>query len=208
MDLNRLFSGKTVERIFKKNPLLFLVVIIILVASGGIRLLDNNQPENTNINVGEETEFIDPAIYERGDEFKAIIDRVVDGDTIALSDNTKVRVLGIDTPETKDPRKPVQCFGQEAADKMQQLVLGREVTFISDNTQSNRDEYDRLLRYLYLGGEDVGALLVKEGYAYAYLAYPTIKTDEYKILENNAREKGLGLWSSETCNGLSDLADN
>ena len=132
---------------------------------------------------------------------EALISEVIDGDTVKLSDGNKVRILAIDTPETKDPRKPVQCFGAEASKKMTELVNGKKVTLILDAAQGDKDKYGRLLRYIYIGSTDIGRELVQEGYAFAYLKYPTSKTDEYKSLENQARESKRGLWAEDTCNG-------
>ncbi len=136
---------------------------------------------------------------------EAIISSVVDGDTVKLSDGNKIRILGIDTPETVDPRKAVQCFGKEASDKMKELVNGKKVILLVDASQGDRDKYGRLLRYIYLENEDIGATMIREGYAYAYLKYPTSKTEEYKTLETRAREGKKGLWADNTCNGSTEI---
>ena len=125
---------------------------------------------------------------------------VVDGDTIRIlyeGKNEPVRILAIDTPETRDPRKEVQCFGQSASEKMKEFVGGKQVRLEPDKTQPNRDKYQRLLRYVYLeDGTDVGGELVKQGYAFAYTRFPSDKLDEYREYERQAREQSLGLWSS------------
>ena len=69
-----------------------------------------------------------------------LVKKVIDGDTILLSDDSYVRYIGIDTPETKDPRKPVQCFGLEAAVKNRALVEGRYVRLVRD--VSNIDAFE------------------------------------------------------------------
>jgi len=84
--------------------------------------------------------------------------QAIDGDTlrIELSGKTdKVRIIGIDTPETVDPRKEVQCFGKEASDHMVALTEGKTVT-LERNPAEDRDIYDRLLRYVIIDGEDIG----------------------------------------------------
>lgn len=125
---------------------------------------------------------------------------VVDGDTIRVLIEGKpesVRLLSIDTPETKDPRKPVQCFGDAATKKMVELVSGKLVKLTSDTLQPNRDKYKRLLRYVYLeDGTFVNAEMVYQGYAFAYTKYITDKNDEMMTLEKEAREANRGLWSS------------
>ena len=125
---------------------------------------------------------------------------VVDGDTIRVLINGKpesVRLLSIDTPETKDPRKPVQCFGDAATQKMVELVSGKQVKLTSDTLQPNRDKYNRLLRYVYFeDGTFINAEMVRQGYAFAYTKYLTDKNDEMMTLEKEAREANRGLWSS------------
>lgn len=129
-----------------------------------------------------------------------LVSAVVDGDTIKLDVNGKretVRLLAIDTPETKDPRKPVQCFGKEATAKMLALVNGKQVRLEADNSQPDRDRYGRLLRYLYLeDGTNVNAEMVKQGYAFAYTRYPVNQLDQMRQLEKKAREGNRGLWGS------------
>jgi endonuclease YncB( thermonuclease family) len=89
-------------------------------------------------------------------KFKVV--SVIDGDTIDVSVRGKVervRLLAIDTPETKDPRKPVQCFGYEATNKMQSLVANKYIKLVDDRSQGNIDKYSRLLRYVYDGKVEV-----------------------------------------------------
>ena len=124
---------------------------------------------------------------------------VIDGDTIDVSIRgaiERVRLLAIDTPETKDPRKPVQCFGIEATKKLQSLLSGNFVKLIDDRSQGNRDKYQRLLRYVYVGRLFVNAEMVKQGYAFSYKEYPTKYLEQFNILEQQAREKNLGLWKA------------
>lgn len=75
--------------------------------------------------------------------------RVIDGDTIEIEGGDRVRYIGIDTPETVDPRKPVQCYGQEASNKNKELVEGKTVELEKDVSET--DKYGRLLRYVWLG---------------------------------------------------------
>lgn len=127
---------------------------------------------------------------------------VVDGDTIEVSIegvSEKVRLIGIDTPETKDPRKPVQCFGQAASSKMKELVEGKGVKLVAEPGDSDRDKYQRLLRYAYLpDGSLVNATMVSEGYAFAYTVFPFSKLEEFRALEQQARAASRGLWSGCT----------
>ncbi|MDD5103442.1 MAG: S-layer homology domain-containing protein [Candidatus Peribacteraceae bacterium] len=130
------------------------------------------------------------------------VTRVVDGDTfkVQLAVEETVRIIGIDTPETVDPRKPVQCFGKEASTKLKELLEGEDV-MLEKNPAEERDKYGRLLRYVDLDGEDIGATMIEEGYAYSYKQYPHPRLEEYNELEKKAREENRGLWDS--CNGSS-----
>jgi micrococcal nuclease len=132
--------------------------------------------------------------------FKVV--KVVDGDTITASirgKNETIRLLGIDTPETVDPRKSVQCFGKAASDKMKSYVLGKYVKLIDDKTQGNRDKYKRLLRFVYLPDRQmtfINGEMVKQGFAFSYRQYPTSYLEKFNNLEKYARENNLGLWGS------------
>lgn len=128
------------------------------------------------------------------------VSRVVDGDTIQLENGQKVRYIGIDTPETVDPRKPVQCFGREASNKNKELVEGKEVHLVKDVSET--DKYGRLLRYVYVGDMFVNDYLVRNGYAHASTFPPDVKyQDQFKQAEQEARENKRGLWADSTCKG-------
>jgi micrococcal nuclease len=128
--------------------------------------------------------------------------KVVDGDTIKVDIGgikETVRLLGIDTPETVDPRKPVQCFGIAASNKMKSLVSGKSVILVEDKLQGDRDKYQRLLRFVYLPDNNhtfINGEMVKQGFAYSYRQYPTIFLDKFNSWESYARTHNLGLWSS------------
>ena len=128
--------------------------------------------------------------------FKVV--KVVDGDTITLSDGRTIRYIGIDTPETVDPRKAVQCYGKEASDKNKELVEGKEVRLEKD--VSEYDKYQRTLRYIYVGDIFVNDYLVRNGYAKASSYPPDIKhQDQFREAEIEAKENKRGMWS-DVCN--------
>lgn len=137
------------------------------------------------------------------------ITKVVDGDTINVQigeQKETVRFLGIDTPETHDPRKPVQCFGEAAAAHAKKLLEGKNVRLEPDPTNSDRDKYHRLLRYVYLpDGTLVNAQLIKDGYAFAYTIFPLVKLDEFRALEREAREQNRGLWAGCNVDASKDI---
>ena len=120
--------------------------------------------------------------------------KVIDGDTIKLENGEVVRYVGIDTPETVHPSKPVQCFGKEASNKNKELVEGKMVRLEKDIT--DRDKYGRLLRYVWVGDLFVNDYLTRQGYAYAYTYPPDVKYSEQFIqAQQEARENNRGLWA-------------
>jgi micrococcal nuclease len=123
--------------------------------------------------------------------------RVIDGDTIAVAMDGaeyRVRYIGINTPETVDPRKPVECYGREASQRNRELVEGQTVELEKDVSET--DSFGRLLRYVWLNGDMVNAILVREGYALASTYPPDVKYQELFLeFEREAREAERGLWT-------------
>lgn len=123
---------------------------------------------------------------------------VSDGDTfevIMAGERQDIRLVGVDTPETQHPSKPVQCFGPQASDFVTELIEGESVKLIADARQPSRDQYGRLLRYVELeDGRELNELLVREGYAFA-TNFNTEKKILLKGLETKARSQNKGLWS-------------
>jgi len=147
---------------------------------------------------------------------------VVDGDTLDIEriDGDKafnidkivrVSLLGISTPETVDPTKPVECFGREASIYLKDLADGKVVAVELDGSQGLIDKYGRVLAYVYVKDSGfqnnnisfVNEEEIKNGYAYEYTYDTPYKyQEEFKNMENIAKQKYEGLWSPETCNGL------
>ena len=127
--------------------------------------------------------------------------RVVDGDTIEIENGEKVRYIGVNAPESVDPRRKVECFGKEASAYNKNLVEGKRVRLERDI--SDRDKYGRLLRFVYLAdGTLVNEVLVREGYAHASPYTPDISKKEFfREAESDARMHTRGLWSPDTCDG-------
>lgn len=125
--------------------------------------------------------------------------KVVDGDTIhVLLNNVKetVRLIGVNTPETVDPRKPVQCFGKAASDFTKLKLSDKKVFLQDDATQTNRDKYNRLLRYAFLpDGTNFNKMLIQEGYAHEYTYdVPYQFQTEFKQAQQEAKDNNRGLW--------------
>jgi micrococcal nuclease len=159
---------------------------------------------------------LEPPGYE-----KAVVDDVIDGDTIKVTVVGKadgpgagearvgaaytVRLLGIDTPESVDPRRAVECFGREASAATAALLRGRTVLMVKDMEEV--DSFGRLLRYVYLGAEMANARLVVNGYANAYTYPPNVRHASLFVdLQRRARQAARGLWSPETCGGDAQTA--
>lgn len=130
--------------------------------------------------------------------------KVIDGDTIEVSLNSKketVRLIGIDSPEVLDERKPVQCFGKEASGKAKEMLIGKTITLESDPTQGERDDYGRLLRYVFLEDQNFNNLMLSKGYAREY----TFKGKAYRYqtefiqTQEKARKDNRGLWADGAC---------
>ena len=163
--VNHLKSGLLTSRC-----LIGLLILCVVLLGAGISCLTSN--ENT-----------------------VLVTRVIDGDTIEIEGGVRVRYIGIDTPETVHPEKPVEYFGKEAAARNRELVEGKRVHLETD--VQDKDKYGRLLRYVWVGDTMVNAELVRLGYAYSYTYPPNVKYQDYFLqLEREAREEERGLWSS------------
>ncbi len=124
--------------------------------------------------------------------------RVVDGDTIEVEIDGReedVRYIGVDTPETVAPGKPVGCFGPEASARNHELVEGEDVRLVFG--AEVRDDYGRLLAYVHAGGRLVNAELLRGGYARTLEIPPnTAMATEFRGIERRAATAGRGLWGT------------
>jgi micrococcal nuclease len=160
-------------------PWLILFVVVALVGGGLVKR--------------------DDASSEGGDDDEGRVTRVVDGDTIKVrmgGDEETVRYIGVDTPETKKPNTPVQCFGKKASAYNERLVDGRLVRLRFD--VERRDRYGRLLAYVYRreDGLFVNDALVRNGYAMTLTIPPNVAHEaDFRVSQRRARDAGKGLWS-------------
>lgn len=144
-----------------------------------------------------------------------IITRAIDGDTVdveftdALKDNDRVRVrlIGVNTPESVDSRKPVQCFGKEASAHTAELVAGITIehpaTLVMDASQGEYDKYQRRLAYIYLpDGTMLNERIIADGYGFEYTyRTPYAHQVRFKTAEKDAKSSHRGLWAPEACSG-------
>ncbi len=127
------------------------------------------------------------------------VSRIVDGDTVVLlmdGSPVKVRLIGVDTPETVHPSKPVEHYGKEASAFTRNLLRGESV-YLKYGLERT-DRYGRLLAYLYRApdGLFVNAEIVRQGYGHAYVQFPFEHMDRFVTLQARAREAGKGLWAT------------
>ena len=167
-----------------------MALLIGLGVNNGLRQNNTKPVDNSALNTAKENVSGNKA---NGDLVKVI--RVIDGDTIEIEGGEVVRYIGIDAPETVNPRKSVECFGVEAFKKNQELVEGKIARLEKDVT--DRDKYNRLLRYVWIGEAFVNLELVKQGFSYSYSYPPDVKyQDQLVEAQREAKEAGRGLWSS------------
>ena len=140
---------------------------------------DSNVPDNTTI--------------------PATVVRVVDGDTLKATVDGKeetIRLILVDTPETVHPSKTVQPFGPEASDFAKKTLEGKEVGLELD--VSERDQYGRILAYVWIGDKMFNEMLLEKGLARVSVFPPDVKyVDRFREIESKARQKGIGIWSIE-----------
>ncbi len=123
-----------------------------------------------------------------------LVIRIIDGDTIEIEGGQKVRYIGIDTPETVHPSKPVECFGIEASNKNKELVEGKKIKLEKDVSET--DQYGRLLRYVWIGDIFINDYLIRQGYAYASTYPPDVKySEQFLQAQQEAKENNRGLWA-------------
>ena len=126
-----------------------------------------------------------------------VVERVVDGDTIIVSGIGRIRLIGVDTPETVDPRRPVEFFGREASAFTKRMLDGQRVRLEYDWERT--DKYGRTLAYVrLLDGTLLNAAIIRQGYGHAYTRFPFKYLDEFRGYEREAREAGRGLWGGQS----------
>ncbi len=129
--------------------------------------------------------------------------RIIDGDTIVVLVNgvqEKIRLIGVDTPETFDSRGTPQCLGEEASNFVTSLLENQIVRLEADQSQDDRDKYGRLLRYVYLEDILINKEIIARGYGYEYTYRRPYKYQtNFRNAEQTARENQIGLWALGAC---------
>lgn len=173
--------------------------------------ITNNKPSVITIKNAEEIPVESTVVQAKIETTKEntiyySVTSVVDGDTIKINMNDEVvtlRLIGLDTPETVDPRKPIQCFGKEASNKAKELLIGKKIRIEKDITQGELDKYDRILAYVYReDGLFYNKYMIEQGYAHEYTYNTPYKYQaEFKEAQKLAKDNLRGLWALNTCNG-------
>lgn len=173
-------------RYYKRHALLGLLTLV--VASCGYLA----QQQGWLSGADTSAEQNQPGLYS--------INHFVDGDTIAVNMNGQketVRFIGVDTPETHKPNTPVQCYGPAAAAFTKNTIGSSKVRLESDPLSTNRDRYDRLLRYVYLpDGTLLNEKLIQGGYGFYYPYFPFSKSKQFAADEQAAMTAHKGLWTN------------
>lgn len=147
-----------------------------------------------------------PAAAAGQEQLTGTVQRAIDGDTIvvrtAAGDEQTVRLIGVDTPETKKPGTPVECGGVAASAFMAEYE-GDSVTLTTDSSQDRNDRFGRLLAYADVRGADIGLAVIAAGHSdvYIYDGKPFVRQPKYEAARDNARGGDLGAWSPDTCKG-------
>ena len=142
-----------------------------------------------------------PQLLENIDGALVDVVRVSDGDTLWIDHRGteyKVRMIGINSNELQGDNGQPECAAEDARERLTQLVEGKQVTFIFDDSQDRQDRYGRLLGYIERNNEDVGNILIREGLAKEF-TYRKAHSNQslYRASENTAQQKSLGIWSCQ-----------
>ena len=167
-----------------KIPPWAVVLVLLLAACNRFFAAAPHRPGGSAWNQSEEA----------GHSQEALVERVVDGDTVVLSGGTRVRYIGVDTPELHHPKKPIQAYAREAMEFNRKLVESKKIRLEFD--VERHDKYGRLLAYVYLeDGTFVNGELVRQGYAHTLTIPPNVKyADLFVKHQREAREAKRGLW--------------
>lgn len=205
---------RPVPTVAKIGLAIVLFFVVVATASSSTKKTDSVQPAlapTSAISVSPATSSAtvstQPSSIPELAKQQATLLRVIDGDTIEVSINGQketIRIIGINTPETVDPRKSVECFGREASQQAKNYFeqSGKEIWLEADPSQGERDKYKRLLRYVFTddASVDYGKVMLSLGYANEYTYNTPYKYQAmYKQAEQAARDAKQGLWADNAC---------
>jgi micrococcal nuclease len=171
------------------------IIVIGIIAAAVAVILHFQEDKKPAENTGKYAELIKENILYR-------VVKVLDGDTLIANvdgHEVTVRMIGIDTPEVVDPRKPVQCYGPEASAKAKELLNGKEIYIEREAGREAYDKYGRTLGYIHFADKTLyNEKMIKEGYAreYTFNKEKYKYQKEFKADEKEAQKNKLGLWGA------------
>ena len=175
VDRCRFWQGQTVKASRRSGACRTLAWCAVALAAAGAQPASAQVPESSR---------------------EYVVERVVDGDTIIVRGVGRIRLIGVDTPETVHPRRPVEFFGREASAFTKRMLEGKRVRLEYDWERTDR--YGRTLAYVrLLDGTLLNAEIIRQGYGHAYTRFPFRYLDEFRRYEREAREAGRGLWGGQ-----------
>lgn len=184
------------------NKKVLWIIVFVLLVLGGEKVL---KVDVTEVSSSSASHISQEKVRESLIQNTSVsVLRIIDGDTIEVNSNgvlEKIRLIGVNTPETVDPRKKVECFGKEASRFVTDILVGTSVSLEADASQGERDRYGRLLRYVYLSdGSLLNKTIIAEGYGYEYTYnVPYRYMNEFKDAERTAQKLEKGLWAKGVC---------
>lgn len=224
------FPSKIIKKVISAKAKFLIIIILFFIATASNKPTENSskisqlnpsptpsiyvKPTDNPLVISQINLTPTPSIFVKPTETQVIrenidstVVKVIDGDTINVQANGQaytIRLIGIDSPETVDPRKTVQCFGKEASDFAKKNLLNQKVRLESDTSQGDKDKYNRLLRYVFLSdGTLFNKIMLEQGYAQEYTYNTPYKyRDEFIAAQLYAKNNNLGLWSPTACPSL------
>jgi len=188
---------------FLRDQFLILVVIITATIILGMFILHGRVERKIQPDIASKSALTTPVQPEVKSSSSVVqslpsrgpfrVTRVLDGDTLVLDNGERVRLIGVDAPETHHPELPVQRFGEESTEFLRRFAEGFECT-LEYEPSNIRDQHGRLLAYVFVGDRLANAEIIRRGYAYAYTRFPFRRQAEFIALEREARERQYGLW--------------
>jgi micrococcal nuclease len=180
---------KGVVRASRISCLLVAAPMLGCLGFGGPLVAETGEGGGQDTSTGTET-----GTEQRCGPTTAVVDRVIDGDTIVLETGERVRYILVDTPEITDGKN--ECWGSEASAFNQMTVASREITLEYD--EECEDQYGRLLAYVSVDGLEVNRTLLEKGFACVLHIPPNgdARFAEYQALEDAAKQAGIGMWSA------------
>ncbi len=182
-----------------------LILILVLLTASWVGSqhsgIQSSNPAKTVSLPGAEPNSKCPGGFPACDLVK--VTRVIDGDTFVTNTSERVRLVGVDTPETVKPNTPAQCYGKEASSFSKKTLSGREV-WLTYKADEHTDKYGRTLAYVWLDVEGEGKLdlfdlvLIEQGYGRAYTRFLFEFKNEFVEAKSRAKEAKSGLWGACT----------